>query len=292
MTSKPKLIQANIALFTGTYPEVRRWLDDLRASGGITPDDRAQVLWLEAQAQDDADERLQRLRALIAQVPSTDPYAQMARQILTDEQEHAAHLRALQSGTFLPALHAWQWIAALILVGAVIVTLVLSASQPAALPNPTATISAALPTAAFADTSRALDPAAYTGRYPQGILQITRVEDASLRVIAAQSGELVNPVDGGRFYALQIAFECRSGVCDQPPEADLALLLDDNTVIQPRSDLSLGGEATLTAVALGRVTTGWVVFEIPLISRAVALNVAARGNPTFDPLSIRLGVTP
>ncbi len=91
---------------------------------------------------------------------------------------------------------------------------------------------------------------------------------------------------------LQIAFECRSGVCDQPPEADLTLLLDDATAIQPRSDLSLGGEATLSPVALGRVTTGWIIFEIPLISRAIALNVSARGNPTFDPLSIRLGAAP
>ncbi len=203
MTSKPKLIQANIALFTGTYPEARRWLDDLHASGGITPDDIAQVLWLEAQVHDDADERLRRLRALIAQVPVGESSTRRWRgRSSTDEQEHAANLRALQSGTLLPALKAWQWIAALILVGAVITLLVLNASQPTVLPNPTATISAALPTAAFADTSRALDPAAYTGRYPQGILQITRVEDASLRVIAAQSGELLSPVDGARFYAL------------------------------------------------------------------------------------------
>ncbi len=287
MMAKLKLIQANIALFAGTYPEARRLLDDVRASRDLDPEDLPQLLWLDAQTQDEADERLRRLRTLIAQVPSTDTYAQMARQILNDEQEHAANLRAAQSNPLLSMSRAWLWLAALVVVGLVITALTLNGTQSPTNINPTVAPTAEPTIPVFADTSYALDPAAHTGRYPQGILQVTRVEDASTRVIA-QSGDLLHPVDGARFYALQITFECRSGVCDQPPEADLTLLLDDNTSIPPRGDLNLGGEGGLTPIALGRVTTGWIVFEIPLISRAAALQVSARDRQAFDPISIRL----
>lgn len=288
MMAKLRLIQANIALFAGTYPEARRLLDEVHASRDLTPEDVPQLLWLDAQVQDEPDERLRRLRTLIAQVPSTDPYAQMARQILNAEQEYAANLRAAQSTTLLSNRRAWLWLAVIVLVGGVLIGLTANGSQSNMPVSPTAPASAEPTVPVFADTSSALDPAAHTGRYPQGILQVTRVENASARVIAAQSGELLSPVDGARFYALHITFECRSGVCDQPPEADLALLLDDNTRIPPRGDLNLGGETGLTAVALGRVTAGWIIFEIPLISRAVALQVSARDRQAFDPLSISL----
>ena len=71
MAHPPKLIQANIALFAGEYAETRRLLNDFRSgSGGITPEDVPLVLWLDAQTQDDAGERLRHLRSLLAQLTS------------------------------------------------------------------------------------------------------------------------------------------------------------------------------------------------------------------------------
>ncbi len=294
MSSHPKLIQANIALFTGAYAEARRLLHEARVSGSVSPENAPMVLWLDAQSQEDPNERLSRLRTLIAQVPSENLYAHMARQTLADEEDHAAHMRSAQFSSILPNLKVWQWIAAATAVIAVMVlVMTLSVPDQAIDTNPTPTVNAmTVPTALLEDNSRPLDPTAHTGRYSQGILQITRVEDASRRVIDTQTDNRISPIDGARFYTLQIAFECRSGVCDQPPEANLALQLDDNIVIVPRDEVSIVGEGLLTPVALGRVTTGWIVFEIPLISTPLALIISARDNQAFDPISIGLMESP
>ncbi|MDZ4767278.1 MAG: hypothetical protein SGI73_22275 [Chloroflexota bacterium] len=291
MSGQPKLIQVNIALFSGAYAEARRLLADVHTHEGVAPEQVPMVLWLDAQTQDDPAERLHRLRGLLAQVPSENRYAQMARHILNDEDEYESQLRAAKSNGVLPKLNVWQWIgltAALMLGALLLITQ--SAPQASITPTPTLLSSATIvPTRALPDMSRALDPAAHTARYPQGILQIARVEDASQRVIDAGTGATINPVNGARFFALQIAFECRSGVCDQPPEAALALQIDDDTLIAPRTDVLIIGESALTPVALGRSTIGWIVFEIPLISDATALIITARTTPAADPISISLG---
>ena len=291
MAHPPKLIQANIALFAGDYAETRRLLNDFRSgSGGITPEDVPLVLWLDAQTQDDAGERLRHLRSLLAQVPSENAYAVMARRVLADEDDHAERMRAARKTAIFPNLKLWQGVALAAAVLTVVLLLLLSGAPPTE-PDarPTVTASAAVqPTVSLVDNSLPLDPAAHMGRYPQGILQLTRVENASLRVIDLQTAALISPVDGARFYALQVGFECRSGVCDQPPEAHLALQLDDGTQTSPRTDLTIAGAEVLTPVALGRTTRGWIVFEIPLISDAIALIISARDNQAFDPISILL----
>jgi hypothetical protein len=88
-----------------------------------------------------------------------------------------------------------------------------------------------------------------------------------------------------------MSFECRSGVCDQPPEANLTLQIDTDTRIAPRPDLVIAGDAPLAPIALGRVTTGWVVFEIPVISDVQSLIVSARDNRAFEPVTIPLAET-
>jgi len=69
------------------------------------------VLWLDAQAQTDRAERIKRLNNLIANIPPDDPYAQMARQVLKDEDDYqhkitlaAARPRISLSGAVLRAL--------------------------------------------------------------------------------------------------------------------------------------------------------------------------------------------
>ena len=83
-----KLVKANIALFKGGRGETARLLGDYRAAGGGEPERAPMVLWLDAQAQPERAERIKRLNVLIANVPPDDPYAQMARQVLLDEENY------------------------------------------------------------------------------------------------------------------------------------------------------------------------------------------------------------
>lgn len=285
----PKLIQANIALYAGAYAESRRLLDEYRAQEGIPREHGALALWLGAQAEEDPEERLRHLQVLVAQGAPDSIYVQMAQQILTQEAEHETKMRAARSTALLPGVKTWQVIAfaaAAFALIAILVVLNPATNAPAATATSLPTTPA--PTPAPPDRSRPLDPAQYSGRYPQGILQLLRLEDPSERVIDPDTGAGVSPVAGARFYALQIGFECRSGVCDQPPEANLALQIDANTRIPPRGDVVIAGDSPLAPVALGRVTIGWVIFEIPVISDVQALIISARDNQAFDPISISL----
>ena len=67
------------------------------------------------------------------------------------------------------------------------------------------------------------------------------------------------------------------------------MALDDGTQLEPRTGLSISGEQPLQAVALGRTTVGWVVFEIPLVSIVKALVVAPHVVGDFEPIKVGLG---
>src|SRR5690348_16768552 len=124
-----KLVKANLALFKGGRGETARLLSDYRAAGGGEPERAPMVLWLDAQAQPDRAERIKRLNNLIANVPPDDPYAQMARQVLLDEENfqqkmNAANARpGLRFGTVLRAL-------VLVILGGLVVVVAVSVLNP------------------------------------------------------------------------------------------------------------------------------------------------------------------
>jgi hypothetical protein len=287
-----KLVKANIALFKGGRGETARLLGDYRAAGGGEPARAPMVLWLDAQAQPDRAERIKRLNVLIANVPPDDPYAQMARQVLLDEENYqqkisdAAARPAMKFGAVGRGL-------AFILLGGLIVLVGMSIFNPPQQETltdiqPTA-ITEAQPTAVtLPDHSRALVADAYTARYPQGILQVTAIEDESERVIDSDTGEILTPIPGARFYALNVVFECRGGICDAPPQANLTLQLDDGSLIQPRVGVQIAGATPLSAIALGRTTNGWIVFEVPSITPISALVISALDETAFEPINISL----
>lgn len=293
MVWHPKLIQANIALYAGSYAEARRLLDEYRTHEGIVREQGALVLWLDAQAQEDHEERMRRLQILVMQSAADNPYVQMAQRILREEADHEAQMRAARSTAVLPGLKAWHGVT-VAMAAAALLFIVITLNKPVSISDipvtPLITPSAVIGTPL--DTSRPLDPSLHTGRYPQGILQILRFEDASQRVFNPDTNTAVTAVAGARFYALQIGFECRSGVCDQPPEANLTLSIDTDTRIAPRGDVVIIGENRLLPVALGRIATGWIVFEIPVISDVQALIVTARDNQAFEPITIPVQETP
>lgn len=290
----PTLIKANIALFNGSRAEARRLLRDYQAQVGATPDpaDASLVLWLTAQAQDSREARVDELRKLLAAAPANDPYAKLASQYLADEQkaeEAAATETVPEPGEpAQPARRgilgvAWWKAGAFVLAGIVLGVIVMSlfgggssgtavAQVPTPLPG---TAAPATPAGPLPDRSTPIAPELHQTDYPDGILQVTRIEDASER-IEDSDGNLVTPVDGARFVALKLLFECRQGnggICRNPPEANVALVLDDFTQSPRLSDVNVAGEPLLSQVAAGNTTDGWVVFEVPntrdLLSLAV-----------------------
>lgn len=288
----PTLIKANIALLEGLPSEAQRYLHEYRSEAAPNPDpDFPLVLWLDAHSRSTPEAVVEGLQALVSRVPPDNPYARMAQQYLHDE--------ATYRSPTPPAIRRQPLVlAGLFTLIGVVVTLGLIAIFNQAQPKPAissddTTQTALVPTsgvpANLPDLSQTLAPDQYVARYPQGILNVLALENASQRVLKNADESLATPIAGARFYALKLNFECRGGICDQPPEARITLALDDGTQLEPRAGLSISGEPALQAVALGRTTAGWVVFEIPLVSTVKSLVVAPRVAGDFEPITIALG---
>jgi hypothetical protein len=274
----PTLIQANLALFEGNRAEALRLLRQYEAERPADADPhRSMVLWLEAQTQTDDEARIHLLHQLLQQVDVKDPYSQMARDYLQAEEAYADPIQRSHAGWW-----ATGAVIALVLVGGVVgASLFTADSQGAAvLPTPTVTVTTPpnLP-----DRSEPLVAPSFTARYERGILQVAALEDDSARVIDSGTGQVVLPVAGARFFALEIAFECRSGVCDEPPQAALTLRTGTEDDIAVKADVQIANTQPLQPVALGRTTRGWVVFEIPTLSRVEALHVKPLADENDTP---------
>jgi hypothetical protein len=294
------LIRANLALASGERSEALRWVGEFHADDG-SPDNLTMAAWIQAQAQADSEEWLAQLRALIANAPPGDPYAIMANSALHDDAERQAELAALgggsRSGTRilgLPVLGAIAFFAVgAVLAGLSIVTL-FGAPPQTDISQPTAQVGLVTPTQpVLPDRSRPLVPEAFTARYGRGILQITAIEDPSERVVDLRSGDLRLAVPGARLYALRAVFECRSGICNAPPEAEILLRLADGSVLRPLEDAAVFNESIFEPIALGRSTTGWLVFEVPLISGIETLEINPKpieglAEPTPERFAIQL----
>lgn len=90
----------------------------------------------------------------------------------------------------------------------------------------------------------------------------------------------VTPAEGARFVAVLINFECSIPICNEPPEADLALLLSDN---QPTTQFNYSSRpffideppSEFDRIASGKSIKLWFVFEVPRIASPKALLVIA-----------------
>ena len=275
----PALIRANIALFTGDYAEVRRLLDDYRAAGGGAAEHAPMALWLDAHSQAEPEERLRRLENLLSLVPPDNTYAHLAQTIL--DLERPASVEATSRFTVQRMIVA----AVAVVLALVGLYLILPKPQPAAVADipPTATPA---PTAApLPDRSRPLSGVSRVN-YAGGILQVIAVEDGAQRIVGPDGAQLT-PVPGARFYAVELAFECRIAICQNPPEATVALRLADDSMIEPDERAFVQNESSLSPVALGVTTRGWLVFEIPSIVAVASLDVSATAS-TGEPLLMEM----
>ncbi len=293
------LVKANLALFKGERSETQRLLREYQSQREIPVESdpsTPMILWLDAQTQADPAERLRRLEQLVHQTHAQDHYRQLALAILKDERDFQVRMEALQSRFRLPFNSAAGRALGLLIIGALVtftlVTVFSPPSRTSVAPPLTLIAPTPAPTAIdLPDRSRALVADSFTARYTNGILQVTAVEEQSERVLNSSSLVQVTPVPGARFYALNVIFECRGPICNQPPEANLALQLDNGSLIEPRRDVVIAGQPTLQPIALGRTTSGWVIFEIPLTSATIALTIRLPNvDPTTPsaPLAIRL----
>ena len=287
----PTLIKANIALFNGSRAEARRLLNDYQAetAGAPIADEATLVQWLTAQAQDSRDARVEGLRKLLETASPSDPYARLASQYLADEQkaEVAAKTDTVsEDGSAAPARRrgilgvAW-WKAgtfalAGVIVGVILMTLFGGGSGGTAVAQvPTlrpGTVATAVPGTPVPDLSTPIPPELHQTDYLRGTLQVSRMEDNSLRVVDEQ-GNPISPVTGTRFMALKLVFECGQGTCTNPPEAALAVVLDDLSAEPRRDNARIAGETVLEPVGEGFSTNGWVVFQVPDARTVLSLGV-------------------
>lgn len=271
-TMHPKLIEANKVFFTGDRAETRRLLEEFRQNHDS---DWELVKWLEAHAQSEHEQFIEDLQELVKQGEPDNQYVQMAQDYLAEENEYQAKITPPKNPR-----RSWTiGIGAIAMFGLGLIVAFIAISGFNAGANPetivvTATVDpliAIIPTLQLEDRSQTLFGEIYTARYSSGILEITAIEDRSERILERRSDALISPVPGARFVALSIVFECRSGICRQPPEAELFLQLDNEELIPMRTDVYMNGDSGLEAVALGRTTEGWLVFEVPALNRPEAL---------------------
>lgn len=289
----PKLIKANIALFNGARTETRRLLDEYRSEADDakpTP----MILWLDAQAQDTRDARIERLHDLLEETGENSRYARYARAYIEDERKYSNKpLPGSRGSNGLSILGVSLWKAALFtLIGGALAFVLVSAFNPGAgQSGVTPEFATAIATPGSPDVnaspppdqSTPVAPELFQAQYNRGILQITAVEINSTRAADTQEQVLLTPITGARFYALKLIFECRQGICANPPEARLALELDDGTNIPAMDDVGIMGENLFQRVAEGRSTNGWVVFEIPLDSTPSRLVIVPPSPDTATP---------
>lgn len=299
----PKLIKANIALFNGARTETRRLLDEYRTEAEDakpTP----MIMWLDAQAQDTRDARIERLHTLLEESGENNRYAHYARTYIDDERKYTNKpLPGSRGGTGFSILGVSAWKAALFfIVGGAMAFIAFSAFNPSAgvVQNVTPVPGAATPGAILGDLATPLNlpnlstpvaPELFQAQYDRGVLQITSVENNSQRAADIRELVVLNPITGARFYALKLIFECRQGICANPPQARLALELDDGANIPAMENVGITGENLFQPVAEGRSTNGWVVFEIPLDStprRLVIIPASTEATETPTPVFIDL----
>ncbi|MDX2161457.1 MAG: hypothetical protein SF162_09050 [bacterium] len=292
--SDPALIKANAAFFNGDRAETRRYLREYLDSQGIDEIDAESagvpplVRWLDAQTQDDRAARLEKLRVLAAQ-PDGDGqgYAPMAAAALVTEARIDALHRPEKRAAWTTILIAL----ALVVVGASLGgTIALAINRNAANPDGGAAGSpVAVTAAAPADRSIELpSETLYLAEYPAGVLRAVRIENNSLRAVDS-AGQMLIPIVGARFAAIEMQFECRAGICAEPPQARIDLLTGDGLTVPARADARIFNGRHWEPIARGRVTGAWLVYEIPLDASLRALRVTPAGSlPDAPPLEIPL----
>lgn len=285
-----RLIRANIALAQDDRLEIMRLLDEYNSDPHKSDDSESLVLWLEAHAQTDHNALIRHLEKLLKRTPPYDPYHQMARDYLWKEDTYTDTIADVQrQARAVPGL-TWRragGAAIGLMLSIVLISFFINwatNTPDTVAPIPTLIpIDTPIPTL-LPNNSQALNLNDHLARFEGGLLMVAALESDSVRVLDVITGERLQPVAGARFYVLELQFECRQGICDKPPEAELSLILENDFSVPPREGATVQNGHDMSPIALGRRTTGWVVFEVPVVSEPVELfirpnDLQGRNNP-------------
>lgn len=274
---KESLQKAHLVMMDGDRDSV---LEQIDSEANTT-----EVLWLRAQSALNEETRL----SLLEQVAAEDHpvYSPLAAEIVRREREFAQKLSATPDYQFwkkpgwrakMAALRQQRvWSLSLLAVALISILVLISSafqSQAAAAaveltaqaaPRPTATITA-IPPAKRASLS-----------YPAGDFTAIRIENPTNRLVITaggmNAGTPAAPAVGAHYLALQFEFICRIALCENPPEAQVSLKLDDGNIVSYSSNYQpvLAEIPGPARISKDQMVSGWLVFEIPNQAQPAAL---------------------
>ncbi len=106
----------------------------------------------------------------------------------------------------------------------------------------------------------------YRVSYLAGDFSLVRIEYPTSRPVTfGISSGVAEPATGARFVAIEFEFICRLTICDNAPQASVALRLSDGSVVDygGSSRPVLREFPASERVAKGQIAHGWLVFEVP-----------------------------
>jgi|GEM_PF-1550903 len=296
----PELIEINRTLYKGLKAQALSQLDMLPEAQRSTE----AALWLRAHAQSDENACAQQLGDLANRFPKGQ-YGAMAREALQRETPYVKVLAVqparrgvlsrVSIAGFLFILGALMAVS--VGLGALVSTLN-QVNAPSVVNIPTTVLDPLLKVPLLTDHSQPLSGDPHQA-YAAGVLHITAVEDASLRVASGSSGNaftLATPILKTHFYALRAAFECKLNTCEQPPQAEVLLILQDGSQVKPEDGLLLadGKDERMQAIGKNGSTSGWFIFQIAQGAKAQAVRIipvlanGSTGNVTPQVYNIQL----
>ena len=278
------LKKANEALLEGDRDGV---LDLLRYES-----DTPEVLWLRANAVLDDNERIALLQDL---ADGYSQYAQLASEYLQRELDYQVQLDEPPDHYFwkqptwekrLEKMRAqWVWI-----LGAVVL-LVMGISLLRFEAQRQETFQAEVAAVETAQAQASLLAGKTVVDYAAGQLSIVDYEDGTNKGVtlgerASDQYVLATPAAGARFVAVEFNFTCKLALCEQPPHANLSLILTDDTSVSYSSSrpfLVDHPPGNVPRVSKGQQAKVWYVFEVPkgVSIKSVAVIAENQDNPLF-----------
>ncbi len=275
---KDNLQKANQSLLEGDRDGV---LDLLRHEP-----ESSEVIWLRAHSKLSDDERLQLLSQL---VNGDSPFSDLARQFVQREKKIEEELSEPPDYQFWKQ-PTWKkriekmkifrlWIAGgifLLVLGSI--GTVINSKYEAQFSAQTAAVQAE-------QTAQAVLTGQSSAKYAEGIVSIIDKEDlVDIERRPVTFGETLDekykpaqPAKGARFVAILIYFQCTMAICENPPEADLGLLLADgtNTPMVNYADhpffIDSPSNPEQDRLSNGQSIKIWFVFEVPRITSPKSL---------------------
>jgi len=275
------LKKANEALLEGDRDGVLKYLE----YEPNTPE----VLWLRANAVLDDDERIALLKEL---VNGYSKYTPLAGEFLERELESQRQLdeppdhHFWKKPTWKKILAQKYWILGLLF--AIIMGVVYLSSFISSETERRVVYEEGVEQAIANQTEVARLEGQPLVEYDAGTLSIIDIDDPTKEQVTFgrtdnnQQYIIEEPATGTRFVAVQVNFQCAQAICEQAPQANLALNLQNGKTVSYQSSarpfLVSESPDSIPRISQGAFTKIWYVFEVPRSTNPKTLSVSALGQ--------------